>query len=377
MRVSIGLRGEFTMELDELLKFGMQKKASDVHIKSGCPPIFRIFGELYRANTPPLSEEEAKRLIYSALKDEEREKFERTKELDTAYVIPGVARFRVNCYYQRGRIGAAFRIIPLKVPTIDELGLPPVVKEFCERPRGFIVVTGPAGSGKTTTQAAMINYINERFPCHIITVEDPIEFVFEDKQVIINQRELHQDTHSFANALRAALREDPDVILVGEMRDLETIALAITAAETGHLVISTLHTTDAIGTIDRIIDVFPTHQQQQIRVQLSMNLVGIIAQRLLKRADGKGMVAAFEILVGTPAVRALIRDGKTPQLFSILQTGMKQGMTTLERYLADLVMNGIVTKEEAMAHANDPDQLEELLAGKEVAVASNPSAGGE
>lgn len=377
MRVSIGLRGEFTMELDELLKFGMQKKASDVHIKSGCPPIFRIFGELYRANTPPLSEEEAKRLIYSALKDEEREKFERTKELDTAYVIPGVARFRVNCYYQRGRIGAAFRIIPLKVPTIDELGLPPVVKEFCERPRGFIVVTGPAGSGKTTTQAAMINYINERFPCHIITVEDPIEFVFEDKQAIINQRELHQDTHSFANALRAALREDPDVILVGEMRDLETIALAITAAETGHLVISTLHTTDAIGTIDRIIDVFPTHQQQQIRVQLSMNLVGIIAQRLLKRADGKGMVAAFEILVGTPAVRALIRDGKTPQLFSILQTGMKQGMTTLERYLADLVMNGIVTKEEAMAHANDPDQLEELLAGKEVAVASNPSAGGE
>lgn len=377
MRVSIGLRGEFTMELDELLKFGMQKKASDVHIKSGCPPIFRIFGELYRANTPPLSEEEAKRLIYSALKDEEREKFERTKELDTAYVIPGVARFRVNCYYQRGRIGAAFRIIPLKVPTIDELGLPPVVKEFCERPRGFIVVTGPAGSGKTTTQAAMINYINERFPCHIITVEDPIEFVFEDKQAIINQRELYQDTHSFANALRAALREDPDVILVGEMRDLETIALAITAAETGHLVISTLHTTDAIGTIDRIIDVFPTHQQQQIRVQLSMNLVGIIAQRLLKRADGKGMVAAFEILVGTPAVRALIRDGKTPQLFSILQTGMKQGMTTLERYLADLVMNGIVTKEEAMAHANDPDQLEELLAGKEVAVASNPSAGGE
>jgi len=377
LRVSIGLRGEFTMELDELLKFGMQKKASDVHIKSGCPPIFRIFGELYRANTPPLSEEEAKRLIYSALKDEEREKFERTKELDTAYVIPGVARFRVNCYYQRGRIGAAFRIIPLKVPTIDELGLPPVVKEFCERPRGFIVVTGPAGSGKTTTQAAMINYINERFPCHIITVEDPIEFVFEDKQAIINQRELHQDTHSFANALRAALREDPDVILVGEMRDLETIALAITAAETGHLVISTLHTTDAIGTIDRIIDVFPTHQQQQIRVQLSMNLVGIIAQRLLKRADGKGMVAAFEILVGTPAVRALIRDGKTPQLFSILQTGMKQGMTTLERYLADLVMNGIVTKEEAMAHANDPDQLEELLAGKEVAVASNPSAGGE
>lgn len=368
---------EKELKLDDLLKFGLQSKASDVHIKAGCPPMFRIFGELRRAKTPPLSDEEAKRLIYQALKEEEIKKFEKTKELDTAYVIPGVARFRVNCYYQRGRIGAAFRIIPLKVPTIDELGLPPIVKEFCERPRGFIVVTGPAGSGKTTTQAAMINYINERFPCHIITVEDPIEFVFEDKKALINQRELHQDTHSFANALRAALREDPDVILVGEMRDLETIALAITAAETGHLVISTLHTTDAIGTIDRIIDVFPTHQQQQIRVQLSMNLVGIIAQRLLRRADGKGMVAAFEILVGTPAVRALIRDGKTPQLFSILQTGTKVGMTTLERSLAELVMKGIVTKEEAMAHANDPDQLEELLAGKEVAPVSNPSAGGE
>ena len=364
------------MELVDLLRFGMQRKASDVHIKAGCPPMFRIFGDLYRANTPPLSNEEAKRLIYTALTEEQQRILETKKELDLAYVVPDLARFRVNCYFQRGGIGAVFRIIPFRIPTLDELGLPPIVKEFCERPRGFIVVTGPAGSGKTTTQAAMVNYINKRFPVHIITVEDPIEFVFEDDQALINQRELYQDTHSFANALRSALREDPDVILVGEMRDLETIALAITAAETGHLVITTLHTTDAIGTIDRIIDVFPTHQQQQIRTQLSMNLVGVIAQRLLKRADGKGMVAAFEILVGTAAVRSLIRDAKTPQLFSMLQTGTRHGMTTLERSLAELIKEGIVTQEEALAHANDPEQLKELLGVEEaVAVASNPGEG--
>lgn len=350
-----------TLTLEDILRVGVQRNCSDVHIKAGVPPLFRLYGNLYKANAPPLTPEDTKRIIYSVLNPEQIREFERRKELDFALTIPGVARVRANAMLQRGTIAAIFRIIPPRIPTIDELGLPPIVKQFCERPRGIVLVTGPAGSGKTTTLAAMVDYINDRFPLHIITIEDPIEFVHEDKLSLVNQREVGRDTHSFANALKYSLREDPDVILIGEMRDLETIALAITAAETGHLVFGTLHTIDATQTIDRIIDVFPTHQQQQIRMQLSISLVGIISQRLLRRADGQGMVAAFEILVGTAAARALIREAKTFQIPSVIQTGVKQGMMLLEQSLADLVLKGIVTMEEAMENANDPDQLEELV----------------
>lgn len=350
-----------TLTLEHILRVGMQRKCSDVHLKAGVPPMFRLYGELYKADTPPLTPEDVRRLAYSALTPEQIVTFERNKELDFAFTTPERARIRANMAMQRNTIAAFFRIIPPHIPTFEELGLPPTVRYFCERPRGIVLVTGPAGCGKTTTLASMINYINNRFPLHIITVEDPIEFVHEDNLALINQREVGRDTHSFANALKYSLREDPDVILIGEMRDLETIALAITAAETGHLVLATLHTPDAPQTIDRIIDVFPTHQQQQIRMQLAVSLVGVLAQRLLRRADGKGMIAAFEVLVGTTAARALIREGKTFQLPSVIQTGMKQGMITLEQSLANLVLQGLVRLEDALAEAAHPDQLEELI----------------
>lgn len=351
-----------TLSLEDILRFGVQRNCSDVHLKAGAPPLFRLHGDLYPAtNVPPLSPEDTKRLVFSVLPDERKEEFERRKEVDFAFTIPNLARFRVNVLMQRGTVEAVFRIIPLRIPSFEELGLPPIVRYFCERPRGIVLVTGPAGCGKTTTLAAMVDYINNRFPLHIITIEDPIEFVHQDKLALINQREVGRDTLSFANALKYSLREDPDVIMIGEMRDLETIALAITAAETGHLVFGTLHTTDAVQTIDRIIDAFPTHQQQQIRMQLAISLVGVISQRLVRRADRKGMIAAFEVLVGTTAVRALIREAKTFQLPSIIQTGLKQGMTTLEQSLANLVLKGIVNLEDALAEANQPEYLEELV----------------
>jgi twitching motility protein PilT len=351
-----------TLALEDILKFGVQRNCSDVHLKAGAPPLFRLYGDLYPAtNVPPLTPEDTRRLVYSILPDEKREEFERRKEVDFAFTIPDLARFRVNALMQRGTVEAVFRIIPTRIPTFEELGLPPIVRHFCERPRGIIIVTGPAGCGKTTTLAVMVDYINSHFPLHIITIEDPIEFIHQDKLSLVNQREVGRDTLSFANALKYALREDPDVIMIGEMRDLETIALAITAAETGHLVLSTLHTPDAVQTIDRIIDAFPTHQQQQIRMQLAISLVGVISQRLVKRADRKGMVAAFEVLVGTSAVRALIREAKTFQLPSFLQTGLKQGMMTLEQSLANLVLQGIVRLEDALAEANQPEYLEELV----------------
>ncbi|MCS7266035.1 MAG: type IV pilus twitching motility protein PilT [Armatimonadetes bacterium] len=351
-----------TLTLEDILKFGVQRNCSDVHIKAGAPPLFRLYGDLYYAtNVPPLTPEDTRRLIFSILTPEKQHEFERRKEVDFAFTIPNLARFRANVLMQRGTVEAIFRIIPSRIPTFEELGLPTIVRYFCERPRGIVLVTGPAGCGKTTTLAAMINYINNRFPLHIITIEDPIEFVHQDKLALINQREVGRDTLSFANALKYALREDPDVIMIGEMRDLETIALAITAAETGHLVLGTLHTTDAVQTIDRIIDAFPTHQQQQIRMQLAISLVGVISQRLLRRTDGKGMIAAFEVLVGTTAARALIREAKTFQLPSVLQTGIRQGMTTLEQSLANLVLKGIVRLEDALAEANNPEALEELV----------------
>ncbi len=351
-----------TLALEDILRVGVQRNCSDVHLKAGAPPMFRLFGELYRAtNVPPLTPEDTRRLVYSILPDEKREEFERRKEVDFAFDIPGLARLRVNALMQRGTVEAIFRIIPPRIPTFEELGLPPIVRHFCERPRGIVLVTGPAGCGKTTTLASMVDYINSHFPLHIITVEDPIEFVHHDKLALVNQREVGRDTLSFANALKYALREDPDVIMIGEMRDLETIALAITAAETGHLVLSTLHTPDAVQTIDRIIDAFPTHQQQQIRMQLAISLVGVISQRLVRRADGKGMVAAFEVLVGTTAVRALIREAKTFQLPSVLQTGIRQGMMTLEQSLANLVVKGLIRLEDALEEANHPEAVEELV----------------
>jgi len=350
-----------TPKIDDLLRLGVEMQASDLLIKAESPPMVRVHGDLQGLDMPALTEEESREISYSVLDAEQIAHFERALELDLAYNIPGLARFRVNLFQQRAMIGSAFRMIPLTIQTIEELNLPQVCKYFAERPRGLVLVTGPTGCGKTTSLAAMIRYINEREPTHIMTVEDPVEFVHEDIQALINQRELGADTHSFAAALKFVLRQDPDVILVGEMRDLETIALAITAAETGHLVFGTLHTTDAVQTVDRIIDVFPTFQQQQVRMQLSVNLVGVMSQILVKRADGQGRVAAFETLVAIPAIRNLIREAKTFQISSLIQTGSRSGMFTLDQYLGSLVKQRLVTAEEAMRKAQNTRELTAIL----------------
>jgi twitching motility protein PilT len=289
------------------------------------------------------------------------QRFQEELELDFAYNLPGTGRFRVNVFQQRGSLSMVFRLVPERIPGIDELGFPPVLKEIAMRPRGLVVITGPAGCGKSTTQAAMIDYRNSHDPCHIMTVEDPVEFVHSDKKAIVNQRELGRDTLTFADALKYVLRQDPDVILIGEMRDLETIQLAITAAETGHLVLTTLHTTDAVQTIDRIIDVFPTHQQDQIRMQVAVNFVAVVSQILVKRADGRGRIAAYEIMTGTGAVRNLIREAKTYQLQSLIQTSVKQGMTTLNLSLANLYRRNLITLDEAIAKSTDPDNFRQIL----------------
>ncbi len=348
--------------IDDLLKRTVQVDGSDLHIKVNHHPIVRIYGDLtpmtdFEKVTPEISED----LCFHAITDEQKEHFMRDQELDFAYEIKGVSRFRGNIYQQRGYIQGAFRVIPYTIRTMEELRLPPVCSFFTERPRGLVLVTGPAGSGKSTTQAAMLNHINETQATHIVTVEDPLEFVHKPKKALINQRELGTDTWSFANALKFVLRQDPDVILVGEMRDLETIHLAITAAETGHLVFGTLHTPDAVQTIDRIIDVFPLHQQQQVRMQMASNLVGVVSQGLCKRADGKGRVAAYEVLVGTAAVRNTIREAKTFQLSSLIQTGTKQGMMSFDLSLAQLVKANLVSLEEARHKAKDINELNALL----------------
>jgi twitching motility protein PilT len=348
--------------IDGLLRKTVALNGSDLHVKAGSKPIFRIDGELVQDEAePPFSVQGAREEIFAIVSDAQRRKFEKDLELDFAYELPGIARFRGNIYQQRGLVQSAFRVIPLEVQTLDDLRIPPIVKKFCARPRGLVLVTGPAGSGKSTTQAACIDHINHSEPCHIVTVEDPIEFIHEDDRAIINQRELGVDTLSFANALKYVLRQDPDVILVGEMRDLETIQLAITASETGHLVFGTLHTVDAVQTIDRVIDVFPLHQQQQVRMQLSVNLVGVISQTLVKRADGRGRTAAFETLNAVGAIRNLVRENKTYQISSIVQTGMKLGMQTLDQSLANLVREQIVTAEEAAFRAKDRGEFERLL----------------
>lgn len=348
--------------IDDLLKATVAKNGSDLHVKSGARPLVRIFGDLLPMEEfPVLSPEYVHELALGMMQDFQKERFEKEWELDMAYVIEGLARFRCNVFIQRGNTGIVFRVIPIKIQTMEELNLPPVCRYFAERPRGLVLVTGPAGSGKSTTQAAMINYINKHEACHIMTVEDPVEFLHQDIQAIINQRELDTDTLSFANALKYVLRQDPDVILVGEMRDLETIHLAITAAETGHLVFGTLHTPDAVQTIDRVIDVFPMHQQQEVRMQLAVNLIGVISQSLLKRADGKGRVAAFETLVAVPSIRNLIREAKTFQISSSIQTGAKQGMITLDQYLAGLVKKGLITRADGRLKSSNPREFDALL----------------
>lgn len=335
---------------------------SDLHFKTDTGKAYiRVHGDLHEVEAPEFTHDEFKMALFQVLTKPQVEKFERDLELDFAYEVKGVSRFRGNVYQQRGHIQAAFRVIPYEIQSMSDLHLPPACYDFIERPRGLVLVTGPAGSGKTTTLAAMIDQINRTQPNHIVTVEDPVEFVHEDRVALINQREVDVDTLSFANALKFVLRQDPDVILVGEMRDLETIHLAITAAETGHLVFGTLHTIDSIQTVDRIIDVFPTHQQQQIRMQLSVNLVGVVSQTLVKRKDGRGRIAAHEVMVATGAVRNLIRESKTYQIGSLIQTGSRQKMNTLDQALASLVDRSLVAKEDARQKAKDPAEFDRLL----------------
>lgn len=350
------------IHIDELLYIVVEKGASDLHLCPFVEPIIRVDGQLLRLNFEKATPQHTQRLMYDILTDEQIQRFETTFELDFSYSLHKVARFRVNVYKDKGAVAAAFRLIPARVPTIRELNLPPVLEELTRRPRGLILVTGPTGSGKSTTLAAMINQINSERSVHIITIEDPIEYLHTHKFSIINQRELGQDTKSFAAALRSALREDPDVILVGEMRDLETIQLAITAAETGHLVFATLHTNNAAESIDRIVDVFPPGQQEQIRIQLANNLQAIISQQLLPRAGQPGRVPAVEVMIATPAIRNLIRENKTHQIHTMIQTSGQLGMQTMDQSLRDLYIKGWVTYEEAMSRAINPDELRKMIA---------------
>jgi twitching motility protein PilT len=347
--------------IDDLLRLVVEKGASDLHVVVGAPPILRVDGQLLPTNYTPLTPQISQRMIYDILSDDQIQRFEEELELDFSYSLHRIARFRVNVYKDRGTVAAAFRLIPARIPTIEELGLPSVLIELTRRPRGLILVTGPTGSGKSTTLAAMINQINNERSVHIITIEDPIEYMHRHKMSIINQRELGQDTKSFAAALRSALREDPDVILVGEMRDLETTALAITAAETGHLVMATLHTNNAAETVDRIVDQFPASQQEQIRVQLSNTLAAVISQQLLPRHGMPGRVAAVEVMICTPAIRNLIREAKAHQIPSIIQTSSQVGMQTMDQALRDLYKRGLISYEEALSRAMNPEELKKMI----------------
>lgn len=342
------------MDITQLLEFGVAQGASDCHLSAGEPPMIRIDGDLKKLDNPALSKEEVHTLIYDIMNDVQRRVFEETHECDFSFELGKVARFRVNVFLQRKGEGAVFRTIPTKVMSLEELGMPPILKQLCEQDKGLILVTGPTGSGKSTTLAGMVDYINNSFEGHILTVEDPIEFVHQSKKCLVNQRELGPHTHSFANALRSALREDPDIILVGEMRDLETIQLALTAAETGHIVFGTLHTSSAPKTVDRIIDVFPPNQQAQIRAQFAESIQAVITQTLLKKKVG-GRVAALEILTGTTAVRNLIREGKIHQIPGTMQVSQKDGMQTMDMALTNLVTRGIVTREEAQSKSMNPN----------------------
>ena len=342
------------MDITELLAFSVKNGASDLHLSSGLPPMIRVDGEVKRINLPAMEHKDVHRLIYDIMNDKQRRDYEEQLETDFSFEVPGVARFRVNAFNQNRGAGAVFRTIPSKVLTMEQLGLGQTFKNIAEYPRGLVLVTGPTGSGKSTTLAALLDYINDNRYDHILTVEDPIEFVHTSKKCLINQREVHRDTHGFNEALRSALREDPDIILVGEMRDLETIRLALTAAETGHLVFGTLHTTSAAKTSDRVIDVFPAEEKDMVRAMLSESLQAVISQTLLKK-NGGGRVAAHEIMIGTPAIRNLIRENKIAQMYSAIQTGAAQGMTTLDQTLKQLVAKGQITVAAARNVAKSPE----------------------
>lgn len=350
------------LPLPQLLKIMVDEGGTDLHVTTNAPPIIRVHGKLKRIEHPPLTPAETKQILYSILNDTQKYKFEEQWELDFSFGIKGIARFRANVFMQRGAVAGAFRRIPYEIWGFEKLGLPPVVATLADKPRGLVLLTGPTGSGKTTTLAALIDKINGERSLHIITIEDPIEYLHSHKKAIVNQRELHADTKGFPEALRSALREDPDVVLIGEMRDLETIQSAITIAETGHLTFGTLHTNSASQTINRIIDVFPPHQQDQVRTQLSMNIEGIITQSLLPKADGRGRVLACEVLIPNPAVRHLIRDNKIHQIYAAIQTGQeKYGMITFNQSLANLYFKREISLELALSVSHNPEELNELI----------------
>ena len=346
------------IDLTAILAFAKDEGASDVHVSPGLPPVLRLRGEVRPLEMPPLAPDDTRVAIYDLLNDDQKKIFEERHDLDFAFEIPNLSRFRANVLVQRLGVGAVFRLVPSSVKSLEELALPPVLQQLARLERGLVVVTGPTGSGKSTTLAAMVDHINASERLHILTIEDPIEFVHQPKKSLITQREVGPHTHSFNNALRAALREDPDVILVGELRDLETTQLAITAAETGHLVFATLHTNSASKTIDRMIDIFPSGQQAQVRTMLSESIEGIVAQTLLPAKDGKGRVAALEVLVGVPALRNLIREDKTAQILSVIQTGAQHGMISLDQHLRELVMQGRLSRDVAMKRSSNPRLFE-------------------
>jgi twitching motility protein PilT len=344
------------MDITELLAFSVQHDASDLHLSTGTPPSIRVDGDVRKLNIPAFDEKDVNALVYDIMNDRQRKEYEENLEVDFSFEVPNLARFRVNAFNQNRGPAAVFRTIPSKILSLDDLGCPEIFREIADTPRGLVLVTGPTGSGKSTTLAAMVDYINDHKHDHILTIEDPIEFVHENKKCLLNQREVHRDTLSFEAALRSALREDPDVILVGEMRDLETIRLAMTAAETGHLVFGTLHTTSAPKTIDRIIDVFPGEEKSMVRSMLSESLRAVISQTLIKKVGG-GRVAAHEIMIGVPAIRNLIREDKIAQMYSAIQTGMQHGMQTMDQCLQNLVNRGMITKQDAMEKAVDKNQF--------------------
>jgi twitching motility protein PilT len=369
------IEDDVQVPVPELLGKLLDRKGSDLHLTAGTPPVVRVHGELERLDEYPLLTPRALQgMVYAILPQKMRERFEQELELDMSYSLPGRARFRVNVFMQRDAVGAVFRVIPFDIQSITDLGLPPVAADLARFPRGFVVVTGPTGSGKSTTLAAMVDVVNTERAGHIMTVEDPIEFLHKHKKCVVNQREIGADTHSFASALKHVLRQDPDVILVGEMRDLETIGTAITAAETGHLVFATLHTQDAPQTIDRIIDVFPPHQQQQVRVQLSTTLQGVVTQQLIPTADGLGRVVASEVMVATPGIRNLIREGKVHQVYSAMQAGGRYGMQTMDMSLAAHVKAGRVTQQMAFERCHDPEELQRLIGSAAISAYSGMSS---
>lgn len=352
-----------SVSLDDLLTRTTAERGSDLHLTAGAPPLIRVQGALRPVEAcPVLTPETAKALVFGRLTDAQRARSERGEEVDLSFGIPGLARFRCNVFRQRGAVAAVYRVIPEAIPSLEELGLPPVVRTLTTLVNGLVLITGPAGAGKSTTLATMVDAINEERPGHILTVEDPIEFVHRHKRSIVNQREVHTDSPSFGSALRAALREDPDVVLIGEMRDVETIEVALRIAETGHLTLATLHTGSAVQTINRIIDMFPARQQDQVRLQLSMVIEGVVCQTLVPTADGRRRAAAVEVMVATPAVRTLIRDGKNQQIYSAMQTGQERvGMQTMNQALAALVKEGRVTPRDALARSSNRDELQQIL----------------